>query len=188
MSSKWVTLLFFTLTSSLLWGLEREFLPIPELAQKESDSSQTLFQLPSRVDVVIDYLDEEGRLGAISYCWQATAKGFVAFLQPTLKKGEWLPFLYEKENHRRTLTKGYERWLAPHHLSEIIGQTPVNFTDLELIDRWIRNETFRGKWKPWERVVRGESWWIARQLETTAKSSCGSASAKRAAAHSPVAR
>lgn len=133
------------------------------------------------VEIRVEYLDAEGREGVFRLVWNQRTEGFTVRAEPISPLRAWEPFTYEKERERRTVRKGYDRWLAPHHLSTLIGETPFRLGDIETIDRWIRD---RSDGVPpgdtaWAQRRRGEGWWKASLVTSPEEKSPGGSNSKR---------
>ena len=98
-----------------------------------------------QLDVV--YRDMEGRSGTLLVTMTGLPDGFdasVVGISGASSPRE--PLNYSKRGEIRVLktsSRAVPRNLAPHHLRELVGESPVRVLDLEKIDLWLRSAVSR---------------------------------------------
>ena len=101
-----------------------------------------------RFQLDLSYRDPEGRPGTLLVTMTGRSDGFdasVVGISGVSSPRE--PLNYSKRGEIRVLKtrpRAVPRNLAPHHLRELVGETPVRVLDLEKIDLWLRSVVSRG--------------------------------------------
>ena len=100
-----------------------------------------------RFQLDLSYRDLEGRPGTLLVTMTGRSDGFDAVVSGISGiSSPKEPFRYSKRGEIRVLKvdgRAVPRNLAPHHLRELVGETPVRVLDLEKIDLWLRSTVSR---------------------------------------------
>ena len=92
------------------------------------------------LELALTYRDAEGRFGELELDWTPAPDGFdMVVVGRSGASAPARPVSYSVRGEQRVLHGSADRRMAPHHLRELVGTTPLRLLDLEKIDAWLRD-------------------------------------------------